>query len=61
MILKDSLDITFIAALVSRAREILHLSAWQGIAMMLVLGKVAMTDHKVNSNVCFSTLFLPSS
>ncbi len=58
--LKDGSDI-FIAAPVSRAREIVHLPTWQGKAMMLVLVNAAITDRKVNSTVCFSTLFLCSS
>ncbi len=56
-ILKDGSDIMLIIAPVSTARDILRLPTWQGKAMM----KAAMTDRKVNSTVCCSTLFLPSS
>ncbi len=59
--LKDGSDIIFIAASVSRAIEILHFPTWQGKAMMLVLVKAVMADCKLNSTVCFSTLFLSSS
>ncbi len=59
--LKDGSDIIFIAAPVSRAREILLFPTRQGKALMLVLVKAAMTDRKVNSTVCFSILFSSSS
>ncbi len=61
MILKDGSDIVLIIAPVSTAREISCLPIWQGKEMMLVLVKAAVTDRKVNSTVCFSILFLPSS
>ncbi len=60
-ILKEGSDVILITAPVSSAREILRLPTCQGKAMMLVLVKAAVTDRKVNSTVCFSTLFLFSS
>ncbi len=60
-ILKDGSYIIFIAAPVCRDTEIAHFPTWQGKAMMLVSVKAAMMDRKLDSTVCFSTLFLSSS
>ncbi len=59
--LKEGSDLTLLVAPVSSARDILRLPTWQGKATMLVLAKAAMTDCKLYSTVCCSTLILSSS